>query len=508
MEEEGLREPQPRLDRDHGVVRRRTRQTRGSRDARVRGHVVGHEQAELLVLAQVVGQAPDRENPRARELRARGAGADPLEGSAAVVAHRDRADTEPSHPADHLAAIRRVGDAPRVDQLVMGAEGLRAFEEERPLLRVIEGKALVDVDLQRIRLDLAVVGIQRDVRGERARHAVADIEAHVLMVIRGPGGSGRVEGPRRGARARGVGLRDEPAAAVESREPFEVAGLEHDVARDRNPVERPCAHLVVLRDLAADPEPPRVRPFGEAQRAQGNRHLCRPAVVVHLRLGVPRRVPAEVGIAAIQDAVELHAVRVHPEDVGAMAIEIGVEMHRDVIVIEDVVARREAGPHPTGVLVQATNAKPNVRVAEEDMHVGGFGWSFALADQDEPERADGRSALPVGLVEHAVQRQRPGRAHRDGARALGGECGLREERNDRDGEERGQVRTRHPVSRATFTRTRRSTTERDGWRLEISAIASRNPNRLRLFSGCGSNRTSARMKSRCTWSPPEPSAGP
>jgi len=68
--------------------------------------------------------------------------------------------------AGGASAPARRSDRARVDRLDRGVEELGALHEERPLLRVEDGVALVDLHLERVALDLAEIGVERPLEGE------------------------------------------------------------------------------------------------------------------------------------------------------------------------------------------------------------------------------------------------------------------------------------------------------------------------------------------------------
>ena len=100
--------------------------------------------------------------------------------SGRLIDRREHAERRVAQRSGDLAADDRVDDAARVhrgDHVAVAAadagqgEGSGALHEERPLLREEDRVALVHLDLERVALDLAEVGVHRGVDGDRRRHA-------------------------------------------------------------------------------------------------------------------------------------------------------------------------------------------------------------------------------------------------------------------------------------------------------------------------------------------------
>ena len=166
-------------------------------------------QAGERVLAHVLAQARDVE-PRARRRPCR------------RRAERNATPVFPTLPVS-LPPADRIGDLPRVDELVGRGEQLDALEEERPLLGVEEREALVHRHLRGVGLHLAEVGVHRGVE-RHVREAEAQVRARPRRrsaayakrpsVCRAPFDRGRHER---------LELGDD--AALQVVEPFHRAGL-------------------------------------------------------------------------------------------------------------------------------------------------------------------------------------------------------------------------------------------------------------------------------------------
>src|SRR6185369_12210299 len=109
-----------------------------------------------------------------------------------------------------------------------------------------------------------------------------------------------------------------------------------------------------------------------------------PFTVAAVGRRVPHAVPLEVGVSG-QDAVDLHAVRVHAEYVRALPVAVGIHVHRDVVAVEHVVTRGEARVRLALRLAPDAEHEP-VAVAR-DAHGGGLVGGLALARCHEQGRA-------------------------------------------------------------------------------------------------------------------------
>jgi hypothetical protein len=309
---------------------------------------------------------------------------------------------------------------------------IRALEEERALLREDEREATVDVDLQRVGLDLAEVGIVRGVKDQRARDAQLQVAARLLLrlVVPRSGAAGVEQLARVEPRAEHVRLERQLAAAARAVQAVEVGALQHDRSRLADAVERPCRDLVPRRQLAAHPDAPRPASCRDAEDAERHRQLGGPLGVAASRRRIPHAIPFEVGVGG-QDAVHLHAVGVDAEDVRALAVAVGVHVHRDVVAVQHAVARGEAR---VGLPLRlAPDAEHQPVAVAQHAHGGGFVGGFALARRHELELARHRRRGPGGLVERAVQPHRA-RRHAHGERAaFGGQPRGRQAQRQRDG---------------------------------------------------------------------------
>ncbi len=142
------------------------------------------DRPDVAAVAQAPGRPADQERARAGRAgspRRRGRGP-ARRRTAASVANESR----PTRPRA-LRTPRRVDDPARVDgrahvAVAAGAGELErphALHEERPLLGVEDRVALVDLDLERVGLDLAEVRVHRGLDRGRRRDAVLHARAEV-----------------------------------------------------------------------------------------------------------------------------------------------------------------------------------------------------------------------------------------------------------------------------------------------------------------------------------------
>ena len=106
-----------------------------------------------------------------------------------VIDRPDVGDRHRSDLARKLGARDGVDDAPRVNQRIGRVELLETLEEERPLLREKERKALVHRHLADIRFHLREVGVHGSRRAQVLRdsptHVHANLRVDVLVAIGG-----------------------------------------------------------------------------------------------------------------------------------------------------------------------------------------------------------------------------------------------------------------------------------------------------------------------------------
>ena len=283
-----------------------------------------------------------------------------------LVVGEEHADRTAAHLAAHLPAVTRIDDGPGMDRRDRreDVEDLLPLQEERPQLGIEERKALVDVDLRQVRLDLREVGVDGEVGGQVRGDAVLQVEPGLgdVVVDKGAGGIERAE-TERGDRRQDLQV----AAGRQIGQPVEDSHLGEelrDVPRDRGPDDG----LVLPLDRPRDLEPPAVRlPRADrriAQALEGNRQLGGPAVLRRRPRRDEERVPGDVAFrnaagrrvrrasplraegpplrpvaqaGGVQDGVPLHAEAVHRELVGALPVPERVEEEGDRVVLGNLI---------------------------------------------------------------------------------------------------------------------------------------------------------------------------
>ena len=247
--------------------------------------------------------------------------------------------------AGHPRAELRIPHPPREEQRQRRVEEVGVLEEERPLLREEDLEALVDRHLRLVGLDLAEVGVDGEVEGDRVARHQLHVDAGAALVLAHVGCGVRIEEARPGegavgqdldvAAGRDVGdavgggeLGDEPAHALRAARP--VVGL---VVRPDRPHQRQAPLLRAGAILDREP-----------QRLEGHGDQHHVAVVGQLPPRIPLRVEAEVLAEGFRDdAVALDAERRREEEVGALPVVERVEIDPDHVVRAEVLALLHAG---------------------------------------------------------------------------------------------------------------------------------------------------------------------
>ena len=213
--------------------------------------------------------------------------------------------------------------------------------KKRPLLRII-GFENRQVDLGRIDLDLAEIGIERKVEGQIAFQAVLQVKADAGEQV--AAGAERISllAGAEGQLAHRIGHGLEMAAGADAAD----AG---QAGEARNKTVLLLGHpgeiilLVLALDGALEIDPPDVFVLGrEAQLVVGDAHLHRPALVVDLGRALPDPVPgAVVPFVVVQGPVDDRAGGIDAERIAAAPVEIGIDGEGEPVGIEVVVAAAE-----------------------------------------------------------------------------------------------------------------------------------------------------------------------
>ena len=274
--------------------------------------------------------------------------------------------------AGQLGAEHRLGDAPRVDELVGRVELLEPLQEEGPLLGVEQREPLVQRHLADVGFHLREVGVRRRRDAQVLRHAPAqvprDFGRAAIVVARGGGSAVHLGGEFRGD--------IEHQTAPQLGEPDGAARLDQE-ARVGAHGGGPGVLVARVLDDAHDLQAPILRVGAlVAEALEGDAHLdlVAPGGEVAARLvdvigvQVDRRVEPAAGAGAAgragAHAVAPHAVLLHAEGIdreqqGAPVIEIGIEQDLDPVVGVDVVAVGEGGAHHVAVRLERADAEPD-----------------------------------------------------------------------------------------------------------------------------------------------------
>ena len=142
---------------------------------------VRSETSDVRVLSQVVPITRHRRDAAARIGCELGALLERDHHGRTFVARRERAQTRRRHATGQLGRKRRVVDRARVHGVDPRVVQVAAFLEERPTLREEQRKRRIDVDLSCVGLDLAEVGIDREVGRRAGRERVARRQLDVAV---------------------------------------------------------------------------------------------------------------------------------------------------------------------------------------------------------------------------------------------------------------------------------------------------------------------------------------
>ena len=251
----------------------------------------GHERPDVRLGIEVVASPAD-EDVRAGAVRRVGRILDGARGH--VVRHQ-----QPHRGlAGDLPAVVRVDDRAGVHERhgATDIEDFRAFEEEGAQLGIEQRKALVDLDLRLVRLDLREVRVERDVGCHVRRDPVLQVDAPLGLRVLGD--EVTVRCVERAELNRREGRHDlDVAAGRHARHAVEHAHLREesgDPPRHRSP----HVVLILAPDLSDDLEAPPVGGVPIALRVaealERNRHLGGEAVVDDLAAAVEQGVPRVV----------------------------------------------------------------------------------------------------------------------------------------------------------------------------------------------------------------------
>lgn len=279
------------------------------------------------------------------------------------------------------------------------AEILLTLQEKRPLFRVIERGAQIDIDLAGIGLHLAEIrvvgGVEREVRGDAQLSGEAEVE---LAVVPLPDT-----------------ITLQVALAEGHRRQDLVIALIFDVGQDHFPhlsqhgaAVGPEFREEGLLGLAHD-HPYTHDTHGEfffervADALEGDSHFGCVAVIADFGSAVPDHVVICVAIAVlVEHAVHLDAAWVYHKNVAVLLVVESIDGHTDPIIAVDVVAPGHGGLDLARFNVQATESKIDVFPVIGHVDLGFFRNRLAIIGLGRLEIAPGLGRLPDGIIEHTV----------------------------------------------------------------------------------------------------------
>ncbi|TMQ05500.1 MAG: methyltransferase domain-containing protein [Deltaproteobacteria bacterium] len=360
-------------------------------------------------------------------------------GAVGDVAAGGRGAEDPDLPRqrDLVGAGQLAGQGADPAAVEVGAAGVAeqrgVLDEERPLLGQPDLERR-QVDDRRIDVDLAEVRVDRRRDGEPGQRPELRIDADV-------GADRGALRERAGRRlvdrhlARGVGQELEAQAALDARQPGELA----EPARPRRTVARhgaPEHVLVAARDVPVEVDAPAaLRRRRQPELRQRHRELRGPAVGEQLRRGAPHRVPRRVagalGVVGV-DPVGAHARRGDREAVGDPPGVRRIDRHDEALGLLGVVALGQR------IIDVVASGRPHPRRDVERLAVGGDRGGHPARRRRAVRRllllevVDEARGRPRRVIELAVDRDR---ALRDGDRLGGVRAGVRAVGVCRRGEE-------------------------------------------------------------------------
>ena len=375
---------------------------------------VGEDRAHRRARKEVAPHPGDGE-PLRREV-AGGGGRHPHEAQG--VGALPAGEAAAAEDGDRLAVVGEADAAGEDDVRVAAFPELEvalAFQEDLAFLGKAEGEA-AEVDLEVVHLFLREVGVPGEVGGEAGSDPPLQVEAAV--------GAPGFPLPLGAARQRAQAVRTDlhiasRTDALETGESPEFGrAVPSGVVPDEGPVHLFGLHRDVPFEAHAEDRRFAGRRRTEAERLQRNADFGGPTAGQVLAAGLPDRVPVQVAGARalpVLAHVEEDAVRVRREEDGASPVVVGVEHDRHRVVAGDVlVAEHRSRAMFPGVVQGAVEAEVEVLVVVEDPDDRGLGGGEALPGLAFVEVAHRLGALPGGLVEPAVHRDRlPGRLGAD-----------------------------------------------------------------------------------------------
>ena len=329
-------------------------------------------------------------------------------------------DGVPSELAGELGARQRVGNAPRVDQVVGRREEFDPFEEERAPLRIEERKPLVDGDQPGIGFDLRKIRVDGAIEGD-VGETEADIPAEIGVQL------ATIKPAIRVPRAREIrgdgGLELGHHAPLDVVNPLERPRLRQE-RRIGTPDIGPGVFVAGALGRPRDVDSPRLlRTAGVAQRLERNPHLDGIAEIGTSTLRLPEKVRIPVDRARdhsgasreptlAPDPVILDTVGIAAEEVRAPMVVEGVEVDAHLIIAGDVVALGKGRSHRAGVAIVGEDAEVHRRRRIPHQYHGGILCRPTIHRPQLVEVGHSGRCAPDRFVEHPVEdnlRLDPGR---------------------------------------------------------------------------------------------------
>ncbi len=349
-----------------------------------------------------VGLGPEDVGKGLGVLEPRPAGDVPEALDGVHVVGREQPVGEPPGLARGLGPEDGVVDLAGVDGLDLGrVEDLHALEEEGPLLVVAQGVAEVVVDLGLVGLDLAEVGIGRQVQGRVGGQAELEVGARLEVQL--PPLDGRSAPGERGHEGHDLDV----AAALDG--PLQEVGpavgeQTRDVAgegRIEDDLSRPG-------QVAAEDDVPGLGiDVREAQALERDGHFDGVALGVDLAVGGEDGVPAVVHVivAALLDPhhVHLDPGGIEEEGEGPALLVEGVEHDEDPVVLHAAVALGDRTADLAGLGVEGPESDVEVLLVEGQVGHRPLGRDAVLLGGQLDEVLDLEGlGLPDGVVQDAV----------------------------------------------------------------------------------------------------------
>ena len=280
------------------------------------------------------------------------------------------------------------------------------LQKEGPLLRVEQGKWVVDIQLRHIGFDLREVGVQRQIPGQArsdapfGRQAELGLGAAVLQITLGKVlalvGPTRSQGRHQLDVAPGVGA-------------LETGGL-RDLAKvaAHTPIHGLAGHPdPVAAGIEADRVEAPGQLFATARKSklvEGNRHFDDVTFFRDATCRGPDRVPGRCLIAAqiVVEQIHLHAERIDEKLEGPSLIVEGVQHDADEVVVEGRVPIDHVGSNGLRIIVVGLESDIDMTAAVGDQTLGLHRRRDVLARAGLILQVDSGSFLPRRLVELGI----------------------------------------------------------------------------------------------------------